>query len=228
MSAQAIGRAIQAAVGHLELGEEAPATVELERVLKADPNQRLAKSLMRQINEDPQVLLGRESSPYRVQPGETLSRIAQRFLGDVYLFYALARYNGVKVPRRLGAGEMIRVPGKLALPAAVTADTARAAPPAPRAATEPAAMPAPIAASAPSPSPAAQVATDDSAMREQRIRSEAIARHARAARSAFAKQDLDGAIRSWDAVLALDPGNQTAHLERQRTLDLKERLKTVR
>ena len=29
-----------------------------------------------------------------VRDGDTLSRIAGRFLGDIYLFHALARYNG--------------------------------------------------------------------------------------------------------------------------------------
>jgi CBS-domain-containing membrane protein len=64
--------------------------------------------------------------------------------------------------------------------------------------------------------------------RAQREREAAIARHTREARSAFAKQDLDAAILSWDKVLELDPGNSTAQLERQRAVALKERLRRVR
>jgi tetratricopeptide (TPR) repeat protein len=48
------------------------------------------------------------------------------------------------------------------------------------------------------------------------------------ARSAFAKQDLDGAIRNWDRVLELDPGNETAKLERQKALALKEKIKALK
>jgi CBS-domain-containing membrane protein len=58
----------------------------------------------------------------------------------------------------------------------------------------------------------------------ERQKAETIARHTRAARSAFAKQDLDAAIRSWDAVLRLDPENRTAMLERQKVVGLKEKL----
>ena len=43
--------------------------------------------------------------------------------------------------------------------------------------------------------------------------------------AAFARQDLDKAIASWDRVLALDPDNQNAKLKRQQAIDLKERLK---
>jgi hypothetical protein len=76
------------------------------------PANRLAQSLLKQIQTDPQTLLGREHFNYRVEPGESLSRIAGRFLKDVHLFYALARYNDIKVPRQLQGGQMIKVPGK--------------------------------------------------------------------------------------------------------------------
>jgi hypothetical protein len=71
------------------------------------------------------------------------------------------------------------------------------------------------------PDPAAEAA------RIERERNAAITRDTRAARAAFAKQDLDGAIAAWDRVLVLDPNNSTAKLERQRAVELKERLKKV-
>lgn len=49
--------------------------------------------------------------------------------------------------------------------------------------------------------------------------------HTRTAREALAKQDLDGSIRAWDRVLELGPDNETARLERQRVLRLKENYK---
>jgi LysM repeat protein len=188
----------------LEQGQEDQAAALLDRVLKQEPNHRLAGSFIRQIREDPQVMLGREYFTYTVQSGDTLSRIAQRFLRDVYLFYGLARYNGIKVPRQLASGQQIRVPGK--------------APPL---------APAPSPPQPPSPSPpVAQPAVDPKAA--ERERAAAVQRHTKDARAAFAKQDLDGAIAAWDRVLDLDPDNANARLERQKAVDLKDRLKVIR
>ncbi|MFG5409507.1 hypothetical protein ABXN37_17220 [Piscinibacter sakaiensis] len=57
------------------------------------------------------------------------------------------------------------------------------------------------------------------------VRRKLVQKHATIARSAMARQDLDGSIRNWDRVLELDPGNETARLERQRALSLQEKLK---
>lgn len=222
LSPQAIPKAVTGAIELLEQGHEDQAAAELQRVLAVEPNHRLAQSLMRQIKDDPVAIFGKESFTYRVQAGESLSRIAQRFLGDVHLFYALARYNDIKVPRQLDGGQQIRVPGKAPPPSALTPP---AAPIKGGASTPsvPAPTPAPVpAASAPAPDPAVEAA------QAARARTEAINRNVRAARSAFAKQDLNGAIRSWDAVLELDPGNRTAQLERQKAIDLKEKLTKVK
>lgn len=203
-------RLVANAIELLEGGNDEQATVELQRALQADPNHRLAQSLLRQITADPLATLGRESFIYRVQPGESLSRIAQRFLGDVHLFYLLARYNDIKVPKQLAGGQLIRIPG-------------RAQPPAPATPVPP---PTPAAPATPTPAPAdAARAEREKAERE---RTQAIARATRAARAAFARQDLDTAIQQWDKVLELDPNNATARLERQKAVELKERLGRVR
>ncbi|NRF66437.1 LysM peptidoglycan-binding domain-containing protein [Aquincola sp. S2] len=219
LSPQAIQKAVTSSIELLEAGHEDQAAAELQRVLQSDPGHKLAQSLMRQIKDDPVAMLGRESFSYRVQPGESLSRIAQRFLNDVHQFYILARYNDIKVPRQLAGGQVIRVPGKAPPPAAPVPPA-----PAPVATAPPRVPPAPTpAASAPTaPDPAAE------ADKAARARTEAITRHTRAARSAFAKQDLNGAIRAWDSVLELDPNNRTAQLERQKAIDLKEKLTKVK
>ncbi len=41
---------------------------------------------------------------------------------------------------------------------------------------------------------------------------------------AFQRQNLDLAITKWDRILELDPGNQKAKLERERCLDLKQKM----
>lgn len=225
--------AVARAIEMLELGEAAAAEELLEAVLRTEPAQRRAQSLLRQIREDPRVLLGRDSFQIRVQPGDTLSRIAQRYLNDALLFYALARYNGIAVPRQLAGGQMIRVPGKAPPPGSEPEPVIPATPaaPPPRAAESsppPAPPPAPAAAASPPPAPDPAVEAAAQAARAQREREAAIARHTREARSAFAKQDLDGAIRQWDAVLQIDPDNRTAQLERQKALELKDRLQRLK
>lgn len=222
LTPQEVQRSMSTVLDHLQAGQEDQAEAELTRILQSDPNNRLALSLMRQIKDDPVASLGRESFAYRVQPGESLSRIAQRFMNDLHLFYILARYNNIKVPRNLAGGQTIRVPGK----APATGSQPSAPAPAPVTATPP---PVPVqAAPVVSPASAAANAEAAAASRAARQRSEAVARHSRAARAAFAKQDLDAAIKSWDAVLEVDPENRTAQLERQKVLGLKEKLGKVK
>jgi hypothetical protein len=214
-----VTKAVSNAIELLEAGSEDQASIELQRVLQTEPGHKLAQSLLRQIKDDPVAMLGRESFSYRVQPGESLSKIAGRFLNDVHQFYVLARYNDIKVPRQLAGGQMIRVPGKAPPPAPAPPPVAVPAP-----ATTPVAIPPPKPAPAP---PAPSEPSTDAALQAQRQK-EAINRHTRAARSAFAKQDLNGAIRAWDSVLELDPNNRTAQLERQKAIDLKEKLTKVK
>jgi tetratricopeptide (TPR) repeat protein len=231
----------------LEAGNEEQARSELQRALASDSNNKLAHNLLRQLSVDPVVALGKESFQYVVRPGETLSKIAQRFMGDLYSFYLLARYNDIKVPRQLAGGQVIRVPGKAPqVTKVVTPD-----PPAP--APTPAPTPVPAPAPAPAPEPVALVAFRsaeaaeragdlDRALTEYRragdhpgaapkaelLRKQLVARHTVLARTAFAKQDLDGTIGHWDRVLELDPANETAKLERRKALDLKKRLESVK
>ena len=214
-----VTKAVSNAIELREGGSEDQASIELQRVLQTEPGHKLAQSLLRQIKDDPMAMLGRESFSYRVQPGESLSKIAGRFLNDVHQFYVLARYNDIKVPRQLAGGQMIRVPGKAPPPASAPPPVAVPAP-----ATTPVAIPPPKPAPAPA---AASEPSTDAALQAQRQK-EAINRHTRAARSAFAKQDLNGAIRAWDSVLELDPNNRTAQLERQKAIDLKEKLTKVK
>jgi len=229
-----------AAIEMLEQGREEQAAVELRRALQSDPNHRLAQNMLRQIEADPQAVLGRDSFPYRVQPGETLSRIAQRFLGDVHQFYILARYNDIPVPRQLQGGQLLRIPGKAPPPGtASAAPPSPPPPPAPTPAPTPTPTPTPTPApapptptaappaAAPSPVPAPPPAAEAPRAAET-DRTASIAAATRAARAAFARQDLDTAIRQWDIVLELDPQNAVAQLERRRAVELRERLNKVR
>jgi len=251
MQAQA-QKVAQGVVELLEAGNEEQARAELQRALGLDPANKLALNLQKQMSEDPQATLGRESFPYVVRSGDTLSRIAGRFLGDIYAFHILARYNNIKVPRQVGEGTTIRIPGKA--PPPEVARPTRPVPTKPEPAPEPAPPPvaaAPVAPAEPSAGEKAFRSGEASAKAGNLERALAdykqaaslgiaaagpkvdatskrlVDTHSRNARSALARQDLDGAIKSWDKVLELDPANDTAKLERQKALRLKEKVNAL-
>ena len=251
----------------LEAGNEADARSEIDRALSLDPNNKLAQSFQRQMTVDPAAALGTESFAYTVRPGETLSRIAGRFMGDIYAFYLLARYNDVKVPRQVSSGQTIRIPGKSPPPEVLkpSRPTVEAKPKPPRPADRPVVErkePEPAPPPPPVPPPPQEVLTPaEKAYRDglaaqgsgnkerayqqfrqasqldsshpnarakaDQVRRELAVQHERNARTAFARQDLDGAIRSWDRVLDLDPGNDTARLEKQKAQSLKQKIEKL-
>ena len=240
-----------AAADLLETGNEEQAKAELQRVLAGDPNNKLAQNLLRQITADPVATLGRESFPYTVRATDTLSRIAGRFLGDIYAFYILARYNDIKIPRQVSGGQVIRIPGKAPPPGTLEAEPRRTDKPAPGAPTSQAAAPPPptepsagdkALASAEASEKRGELEraysdyraatsgelSNEAQAKAETLRRRLVQRHTVSARSAFAKQDLDGAIRHWDRVMQLDPGNDTARLEQQKALALKEKIKSLK
>lgn len=104
---------LQKAIGSLHVGRVADAKSELAAVLKQDPANKDARSLLAQIQTDPvRYFGGPESFNYTLQQGETLSNVAQRFLDEPLKFYILARFNGVSDPSRLTPGRTIKVPGR--------------------------------------------------------------------------------------------------------------------
>jgi len=103
----------------LNRGDAAQARDVLIEALCSEPDNELARNLLAQLDADPRQVLGDRAFDYTVQPGESLSRIAQRFMGDRFKFHLLARYNGIDNPSRLRAGQVIQVPGDA--PASVAA-----------------------------------------------------------------------------------------------------------
>lgn len=55
-----------------------------------------------------------------------------------------------------------------------------------------------------------------------------VVRYTRAARDAFTKENLAGAIANWQRVLDLDPNNTTARSEQARAKALKDKLDNVK
>ncbi|MBY6205658.1 LysM peptidoglycan-binding domain-containing protein [Halomonas denitrificans] len=98
------------AMDHLQYGRFEQAAAMIETLREASPGSPTLALLARQLEAPPEDLL---PGPYRtleVQPGDTLSQIAVRELGNPLLFVALARLNGIDVPRTLAIGTELRVP----------------------------------------------------------------------------------------------------------------------
>jgi tetratricopeptide (TPR) repeat protein len=226
------------AVDQLQNGDEIAARQTLAKALSLDPANDIAKKMNEQIAADAQKELGPTFFRYTVARDDSLSKLAQQYLGDRYRFYILAKYNDIANPSRLAAGQIIKIPGR--------------APP-------PSAAPAPEVVTTPPPADAAAPSADlASLMRKGRLQqsvgnlegayttfTDAVARYPgnkdaveqrdavktalirgydRDAIQAFQRQNLDLAISKWDRILELDPANQKAKLERERALDLKKRM----
>ena len=216
-----VQRILRMSFDWLDAGEEDKARVELEQANLLEPDNKQVSCLLRGITADPQTALGSESSPYTVQRGDSLGSIAKRFLGDICEFYILARYNQIKVPKQLSAGQTIRVPGKAAPPQAPPA------PPPPPPVTKPVPPPPPQPPKQAEPAPEPPKAKPVPAAEDPKLRAAEINRRYSSGRAALTRQDLNAAIREFDAVLALEPTHTSARIYRQQAIELKAKLDTL-
>jgi tetratricopeptide (TPR) repeat protein len=95
----------------LEEGNAEHARIDLRAYLFQNPNSKLGNSFLEQIDRGPDALFGEAFFNYEVKANQTLSELAERFLGDRYKFWALARYNGIASPIKIVAGQKLRIPG---------------------------------------------------------------------------------------------------------------------
>jgi tetratricopeptide (TPR) repeat protein len=232
------------AINELQNGEEAAAQGMLEQALALEPSSDLAKKLLEQIKADPQKELGTVYFRYTVQRDDSLSKIAQQYLGDRLKFHILAKYNDIPNPSRLAAGQVIKIPGKAPAPGSVPPRPATEVPDEPAHAAVPEAT-TPRSASMTLMSQGVDLqkrgdiegayeafreaalrdpGNKDAALQREAMRKQLVHRYEREAALAFQRQNLDAAIEKWDRVLALDPGNQKAKLERERALDLRKKM----
>lgn len=184
------------AIKLLNAGDPAKARKQLKKVLATQPGDTIAARLLAQIDGDPAAVLPKGEHSYRTRPGDTMSDLADRFLGDPLLFYALARMNGIAAPGTLAEGTALRIPGAPPRPAVVARPTpAREKPATPAQAT---AQPTP---QAPARNPARATRLRASALAQMnrgRIQpAVALLRQALAAdpASTAVRRDLDRALR---------------------------------
>jgi Tfp pilus assembly protein PilF len=150
---------VHGAIELLHRGEENRARSLLEAALRQEPGNVSARRLLEEIETDPVQQLGERSRAYVVRDTDTMTGLAERFVGDPLMFYALARYNHI-VPNDLATGQTIRVPDH-----GRPAQTAAHAPPA---VTSNASV-APPSATPPPAAPAATT-TNAAAVRANRLR----------------------------------------------------------
>jgi tetratricopeptide (TPR) repeat protein len=99
-------------VSMLQKGQEQTAKFALEQLLRGQPNNKLAKKLLNQITVDPIKLYGSNSINYTIKSGDSLGKLAAKYIGDSMDFYGLARYNKIKDPRKIMIGKTIKIPIK--------------------------------------------------------------------------------------------------------------------
>lgn len=91
-------------------GKEREARRALQAALRQAPSNKQAALLLRQIEGGADI--GSAFFHYRIRPNDTLTDLAQRFLGDSLKFYLLAKYNNLPNPSRIATGQIIKIPGK--------------------------------------------------------------------------------------------------------------------
>ena len=100
-----------AAIEYLQVGEEEDAEWALEQALILKPGSKISKTLLHQIESDAINVLGEDYFEYKIQRGDSLSKLAKVHLKDPLKFYILAKYNQISNPSRLVIGRSINIPG---------------------------------------------------------------------------------------------------------------------
>lgn len=103
---------VKQAMQLLNQGKAPEARAILIKVLKKQPGDAIARKLVEQIDTPPEQLLGSKSFVRTAGKGDSFSLLAERYLGDPLMAFALARYNGVSVPESLREGQKLRIPGE--------------------------------------------------------------------------------------------------------------------
>ncbi len=184
----------------LDAGQEAAAQRELAEARRLDPGSELAQSLLHQINVNPQQELGSVYFNYTIRPEDSLSKLAQRFLGDKYRFYILARYNDISAPNRVHTGQVIKIPGEAPKSASRIATPPKPVQP-PRPVEPPRPAEGPKPAVKPTPPPSEDQPATGHEEAEQRYRQALIYRR---------NGDLSRAYDSLAEASRLDPNHQAA------------------
>ena len=199
----------------LEDGEPSAARVELMIYLEDYTDSEIARDLLAQIDLPSTDYFPRDFEEVDLASGQSLSTLSKQYLGSLYQFHALAKYNGIVEPRSIKVGQRIRIPLTSEARAAFASERSNARVPVSEdvpTLTVPQNKPAPV--------------SEKPATAEEQLGAQADDLH-RQAVNAFRAQDLDGAIALWDKVLEIDPDYENAELQRSQAIELKEKLSNL-
>lgn len=102
---------LQLVMRYLSNGEPDKARVELQEYINTNPKSPRANMLMKQIDQPASSYFPASNFAVTMKKGETISTLARDYLGDVFSFYALAKYNGIEKPAWIDEGQVIKIPG---------------------------------------------------------------------------------------------------------------------
>jgi len=210
MSAQ---QRLRQAINLLEQGNGSTARAELQLLLKQQPSHHLAADLLQQIDTPIEDYFPTNFREIVLSPGQSLSTISKIYLGSAYKFHALARFNGIAEPRKLGAGRTIRIPLTSEALAAFEAQAQPEAelPPEPEPETNPDAI-TPV----------------EKPVEETPITADELENMYRQALNAYRAQDLSKAIELWGQVLSIDPDYENASIYRSQAIQLQNKLRDLK
>jgi len=206
----------------LEAGEPVPARAELVVFLDEKPRSEVGQDLLRQIDLSASEYFPQQYHEIELADGASLSTLSRDYLGSLYKFHALAKYNGIARPRSIKVGETIRIPLTEYAQTVFALDAVDPEPdPVPTTSELPEEPEEPkeqVVSEPPTPNP------ENSAGKDREAEMHALHREAL---NAYRAQDLDKAISLWDQVLAIDPDYENASLYRSQAIELKEKLTRI-
>ena len=199
----------------LEAGDPIAARSELVLYLDTQPGSKVGQDLLKQIDLPAFEYFPQEYRVVQLDSGQSLSNLSHHYLGSLYRFHALAKYNGIAKPRSLKAGQMVRIPLTAEAREVFAAENAAVGKDAQEGiVTTPKSQLPATDASQPKPAPTSGAGHE--AVDVEQLH--------RGALKAYRAQDLDSAIALWDQVLAEDPSHENARLYRSQALELKKKL----
>jgi tetratricopeptide (TPR) repeat protein len=105
---------VQKGIIYLKNGEVNNAKIEFYAILDRQPDNKVAKSMLRQIENTPKEYFTRFDSSrpksYIVKHGDTFSTLAAQFLNNALEFHVLAKYNYFSNSPKLVVGQEIKIP----------------------------------------------------------------------------------------------------------------------
>jgi len=206
------------ALNLLEDGQPLPARAELIVYLEQNPGSDTGADLLQQIDLPALDYFPEDYREVQLAPGQSLSTLSKQYLGSIYQFYALAKYNGIAVPHSLRAGQTLRIPLTAEARSAFAAqDTSGKT-------TKPAATAPKVEVVTKTPARPTQSTTQPQAEDSQTAD---VAQLHREALDAYRAQDLNRAIELWDQVLIIDPDHENARLYRAQAVELQVKLRNL-